>query len=60
MFGLIKNTPTSSARDNAFPFVSTTTRERALAETSRRSLEEAEALPGEDSRSFADYQRDYF
>jgi glutamate--cysteine ligase len=35
-------------------------RERALAETARRSLEEAEALPGKDSRSFADYLRDYF
>ena len=35
-------------------------REQALAETARRSLEEAEALPGKDSRSFADYLRDYF
>jgi len=35
-------------------------REKALAETARRSLEEAEALPGKDSRSFADYLRDYF
>ena len=35
-------------------------REQALAETARRSLEEAEALPGKDSRPFADYLRDYF
>jgi glutamate--cysteine ligase len=35
-------------------------REHALAETARRSLEEAEALPGKDSRPFADYLRDYF
>jgi len=35
-------------------------REKALAETARRSLEEAEALPGKDPRSFADYLRDYF
>jgi glutamate--cysteine ligase len=35
-------------------------REQALAETARRSLEEAEALPGKDTLSFADYLRDYF
>ena len=35
-------------------------REQALAETARRSLEEAEALPGKDSRSFAEFLRDYF
>ena len=35
-------------------------REQALAETARRSLEEAEALAAKDSRSFADYLRDYF
>ncbi len=35
-------------------------RERALIETARRSLEEAEAMPGKDTQSFADYLRDYF
>jgi glutamate--cysteine ligase len=35
-------------------------REQALAETARRSLEEAEALPGKDFRSFAEYLRNYF
>jgi glutamate--cysteine ligase len=35
-------------------------REQALAETARRSLEEAEALPSKDPRLFADYLRDYF
>ena len=35
-------------------------REQALAETARRSLDEAEALPGKDPRPFADYLRDYF
>jgi glutamate--cysteine ligase len=35
-------------------------REQALEQTARRSLEEAEALPGKDPRPFADYLRDYF
>jgi len=35
-------------------------REQALAETARRSLDEAEALPRKDPRPFADYLRDYF
>jgi glutamate--cysteine ligase len=35
-------------------------REQALADTARRSLEEAEALARQDSRPFADYLRDYF
>jgi glutamate--cysteine ligase len=35
-------------------------REQALAETARRSLEEAQALPGKDTLSFADYLKDYF
>jgi len=35
-------------------------REQGLAETARRSLEEAEALPGKDTLSFADYLQDYF
>jgi glutamate--cysteine ligase len=35
-------------------------REQALEDTARRSLEEAEALPGKDPRPFADYLRDYF
>jgi glutamate--cysteine ligase len=35
-------------------------REQALAETARRSLDEAEALPGKDPRPFADYLMDYF
>ena len=35
-------------------------REQALSETARRSLEEAQALPGKDTLSFADYLKDYF
>jgi glutamate--cysteine ligase len=35
-------------------------REQALAETARRSLEEAEALPAKDPRPFSEYLRDYF
>jgi glutamate--cysteine ligase len=35
-------------------------RERALEDTARRSLEEADALPGKDPRPFAEYLRDYF
>ena len=35
-------------------------REEALAETARRSLDDAEALAGRDPRPFADYLRDYF
>jgi glutamate--cysteine ligase len=35
-------------------------KEQALAETARRSLEEAEALPAKDPRPFEDYLRDYF
>jgi glutamate--cysteine ligase len=35
-------------------------REQELAETARRSLEEAEALPGKDPRPFGDYLEDYF
>src|SRR5688572_13713458 len=35
-------------------------REQALEDTARRSLAEAEALPGKDPRPFADYLRDYF
>jgi glutamate--cysteine ligase len=35
-------------------------RERMLAEAARKSLEEAEALAGEDSRSFEAYLEDYF
>jgi glutamate--cysteine ligase len=41
-------------------FVLDAAREQALEETARRSLEEAEALPGKDSRPFPDYLRDYF
>jgi glutamate--cysteine ligase len=35
-------------------------REAALAETARRSLDDAAALAGRDPRPFADYLRDYF
>jgi glutamate--cysteine ligase len=35
-------------------------REQSLAETARRSLEEAEALPSKDPRPFPDYLEDYF
>ena len=35
-------------------------REQALAETARRSREDAEAAPGKDPRPFAAYLRDYF
>jgi glutamate--cysteine ligase len=35
-------------------------REQELAETARRSLEEAEALAANDQRPFGDYLRDYF
>ena len=41
-------------------FALTAERELMLAETARRSLDEAEALVTQDSRPFEAYLRDYF
>jgi glutamate--cysteine ligase len=41
-------------------FALTTERERTLEDVARRSLAEADALAGRDSRSFEEYLRDYF